>query len=1149
MRYRWLPLFFLAISAHAFESAQLKKVLTLPTSVKSPSLIAVAADGKGQVWVSDPEHHQVHAFTPTLEFSQSIGKRGIGAGEFSSPQGIAVSPEGQLYVADSGNARIQIFSAEGKFVDAFGQKGSSPGQFKSPWLIRISRDGVVIVVDKDSSRIQMFSRDGIFLQAIETGGPIAGLAVDPAGRIFTANPKIKQIEIRSSAGQLLKTWAGAEPGMKGFSEPSALSISGSGLLYAVDRDFNHFRELDSYGHTLGVFGRSGQGDGQFRVISDVAVVDDMVYLCDSKNKRVTVLSLSRQKVEPPMSPVPVARLQVKRAQEVPLANADRLSWNPDGTLHALLSSPHVLLTYDFGTKTTTQIELKTTLGISAASSLATAPSSGNIFIGDPGKDRVVKIGKNGEVMTEFKNLRRPQGLACSPQGLLFVVEAGQGKFQALNHQGLFQYAGGEKGTGPGQLKNPVAIAWDKEQLHVADLSNQKVVTFNTSGRFLREIGKLGPETLEEPRQVAVDREGNLLVLDAAKGRILAYDPQGVYLGGFGTPGKAPGCLNRPRDFSLNENGDLAVAEEGRIQIFHIALLPPTPTQLTAENGEGNVALKWNPVKTRIPARYVVSRVSPQGEIVALKETVETTFIDDSLTPETTYTYTVSAQLVQGAMSLPSVRVLGMAKPITSGPRVEITASHIDDIFSAHYKYYSRVPAGRMTVLNRGTSPIQNLKILFQIQGYMDYPSETVIPELRVKEEKEISFTATFNNRILEVSETTPMQAQLKLLYFTGDQPVSFEKNLPFKLYSRNSIRWEEKDQFASFVTPNDPPVVDFSRQAAIPFAEAHKGAPLPISITTAWAAFSALGTYGISYVPRPNNPYDRVSLDTATVDSLQFARETLSRKSGDCADVVALLASALESLTIAACAIDVPGHLFIMFDTGVSQKELLGFPDNLLVSYAGSYWIPIEATMLGSPFMAAWKQGAAQYQKWSSQGKLRLIDIHQAWKTYEPATLPDIASGAKAPAKEAIEQKFLPDWKALAELKWQTTLAKAKAAALESPTSGEPWLKLGFLAVEFKRYEEAKEYFVKARTDPKTAAAAFNNLGNLAYLRNDLVSAVSNYQQAAEKDPTDAQIHLNLARLYMKQNKTDKASAAYEKATTLDKSLREQYPDVSSLAP
>ncbi len=1154
-------LFFLLLGApaFAFESIQLKKIIPAPAGSKTASLTQIAVDSSGRIWVTDPVNDQLHQFSAEGEFVQSLGRHGIAPGEFAAPHGMAVSADGLLYIADSGNGRIEIFSTDGKYQDSFGQKGSEPGQFRAPWLVSVSRDGVVLVADKDASRVQFFSKDGVFLHAVDVGAPIDGMSVDTAGRLYTSHKKLKQIEQWSSAGQLLRTFTGVEPGMKGFSEPRNLAVSPEGLLYVTDPDNNHFRELDFAGHTLGVFGRSGSGDGQFKAMEGIAVLGDTVYVCDSKTKRITLLALSRQNSLPVLAPVPVARLQVSREPGLEL-DVDRLAWNPDGTLHTLSIARGEIITQDLATKTTFQIDLKKDLAVKNPSGLTTAPSSGALFVSDAGGDRVIKIDKKGALLLEFGKstamfksgqgeLSKPQGLACSPQGVLFVADSGNNRFQAFNHQGLFQFSGGEKGTGPGQLKTPTGIAWDKDKVYVSDAGNKKVATFSTSGRFLREMGTLGPETLQEPRQVAVDREGNLFVLDVARGRVLAYDPQGAYLGGFGTIGKAPGFLNKPRDFALNENGDLFVAEEGRVQAFRVVLLPPAPANLTATSGEGYVTLKWEPVKTRFPAKYVVFRSAPLGAAQKVKETVETSVSDDTLTPDTTYTYTVAAQSVQGAISLPSAPVQAMAKAITSGPRLDIVSAQIEDIFSAHYKYYSRVPAGRVMIRNNGTAPVQKIKVLFAIQGYMDYPSETLIPELHTMEQKEVSFLATFNNRILEVTETTPIQAQVKLTYYTGDQPTSFERNLPFKLYSRNTIRWDNKERFASFVTPNDTPVIDFARGVAVPFGEAHRGAPLPNSVLTAWAVFSGLGTYGISYVPRPNNPYDRVSLDSSTVDTLQFARETLARKSGDCADVVALLASALESLTVTTCALDAPGHLFLMFDTGETQKEVLGFPDNMVFPYAGSYWIPIEATMLGSPFLEAWKQGAEEYRRWSGQGKLHPVDIHMAWRTFEPATLPEVASGAKAPAREAIEEKFLADYKALVDLKWQTSLSKNKQAAADAPASGEPWLRLGFLAVEFRHYEEAKEYFIKARNDSKTAASAYNNLGNLAFIRGDMESAMSNYTQAVEKDPSDAEIHLNLARVHMKQGRAQKASAAYEKAISLDKSLREQYPDVSSLTP
>ena len=127
-------------------------------------------------------------------------------------------------------------------------------------------------------------------------------------------------------------------------------------------------------------------------------------------------------------------------------------------------------------------------------------------------------------------------------------------------------------------------------------------------------------------------------------------------------GKAPGFLNKPRDFALNENGELY--RRGRragpgVSRRPSAAGPDEP--LGRCQAKGYVALKWEPVKTRFPAKYVVYRSTPLGEMQKVKETVETTGDGRSLIANTTYTYTVAAQSVQGAMSVPSAPVQAMAK--------------------------------------------------------------------------------------------------------------------------------------------------------------------------------------------------------------------------------------------------------------------------------------------------------------------------------------------------------------------------------------------------------------------------------------------------------------------------------------------------------
>ena len=76
----------------------------------------VAVDGQGRVYVVDASGHMVLVYgqyeegTSRLEYLGSFGSQGVGDGQFSYPNGIAVDGRGRLYVADSMNDRVQLWS-------------------------------------------------------------------------------------------------------------------------------------------------------------------------------------------------------------------------------------------------------------------------------------------------------------------------------------------------------------------------------------------------------------------------------------------------------------------------------------------------------------------------------------------------------------------------------------------------------------------------------------------------------------------------------------------------------------------------------------------------------------------------------------------------------------------------------------------------------------------------------------------------------------------------------------------------------------------------------------------------------------------------------------------------------------------------------
>jgi DNA-binding beta-propeller fold protein YncE/tetratricopeptide (TPR) repeat protein len=1142
----------------AFDHMELAKILVPPPARRPFYPVQIGVDPAGRAWVIDASNQCLVLFSAEGAWTASFGKPGAGEGEFSNPHGLAIDAQGNVFVADTGNQRIQVFSPEGKFLYSFGEEGAQPGQFHDPWSVAVSADGVVVVSERGGQRLEFFSHDGIYLKMIEVGSEIDGMTVDVAGRIYTANPRLRQIEQWSSEGQLIKSFSGREPVVKGFDDPRNAVVDAYGNVFVADRGANVFREMDSAtGRTLGSFGGFGRKPGQFNGIEGLAVRNEHLFVCDGKNHRVQHFLFSWKEVLAPLTPVSISRIQISRLMKLH-ESADALAFTSDGRLLAL-SSTRGMVT-DFGTDGTigAELDLKQKLHVRNPSAMA-ADSANDLWIADTGNDRAIKINPKGELLAELGGkpglsrggpggLSKPRGLALTGQGNILVADTGNGRFQAFSDQGLYLFMGGGKGAGQGQFKNPCSIVWNADRIFVADATLHKIGVFDSAGKFLHEIGLSGPEPLGIPRQVAMDRDGDVFVLDAGKSRILVYDAEGTFVCGFAGAGKGAGFLDHPQALALSDDGRLFVADADRIQGFRVALLPPSPLNLQAKTGEGFVDLKWDAVKTRFPVKYVVYRGTQLGAPEKISDTVDTAMTDEAQLENTTYTYTVRAQSDQGAMSVPSAPVSVSMNAARGGPRLKIASAQLDNVFPAHFKYYQRYPLGKMLIKHNGGAPVHKVKVSFAVQGYMDNPSETVIGDIRSREEKEIPLFAVFNNHILEAAETSARQANVKLTFYQGGQEINAARDVPFKLYSRNSMDWAEKDSIASFVTPKDLPLSDFTREAAVPFLKEHKGAPVPESIAAACGVFEALGAYGVGYAPRPDSPYDQVSPDTSTADSIQFARETLGRKSGDHADLVVLLASSLESLGLATAVLDAPGHLLLMMDTGETRRESLSFPDNWLIPYAGTYWIPLEAASTGSSFIDAWKRGAEEYHEWAASGKVNVTDIHQAWTVFEPAALPEMVSGYKALGADVVEQKFRKDWDALADMRWQTAQENYKRSKTPQDAA-QAALDYGMLAAQFKHYDEAKNSFQQALKDPSTLAAGYNNLGNLEFTEGNIDAAVKYYQEAAGADPADGQIWLNIARADLKKNLTDQAATAYNKAITVEPALKEKYGDVSALVP
>ena len=85
----------------------------------------VAADSKGNIYVTDIGNYRVQKFDGSGQFLAKWGSEGTGAGQFKEPAGIAVDKQDNVYVADVCNNVVQKFDDSGKFLLSWGDQAKA----------------------------------------------------------------------------------------------------------------------------------------------------------------------------------------------------------------------------------------------------------------------------------------------------------------------------------------------------------------------------------------------------------------------------------------------------------------------------------------------------------------------------------------------------------------------------------------------------------------------------------------------------------------------------------------------------------------------------------------------------------------------------------------------------------------------------------------------------------------------------------------------------------------------------------------------------------------------------------------------------------------------------------------------------------------
>ncbi len=1155
--------------------------------LKQPEAVAVA---DGVIYVVDSKTERVAMFAVQGQYQGSFGK----GGGLSSPNDIAIH-EGIVYVADSGNDRIQLFGMNGVFISTLEIDGAPeniaakekelPYQLGEPTDIEIDATGRIYVLDADDDLVKIYNPKGGYLKHLPAEGKPLSLAIARDG-IYVADQKSLTIYKYDINGKKVSEFGSRGKGRAQFKNITGLATDQSRQVLVGDSEkgiANIF--MVEAGVSLDPSVKrpsriSVRWEGAIPVAVGKITWDGKgaMYGVDAENRKIVKI----------VDGAIAGEIKVKDFSPVSAAvDKNGVLWALDkkkSRLVKLDESGSILAS--IGTAGSRKGEFDNAVDFAIS-------STGIIFVADSGNRRVQAFSSDGILLKEIRSdvsdkLETPAAIALDPQDRLYVLDKGRSVVAIYSAKGEPLGVFGQK-EGGATLAKPVSLMATQDEVFVLDSNQVKV--FSQKGDYIRSFAAKGSGLgeLEEPLAITATGDMTFAISDHGNKRLQTFitlhkpsapeqlTAQGaaraielswaasktpyikhyqIYRSQNEKSGFAQIATSNTNQYSdQNLEADkkyfyrvVAISQQGytgaKSEVVNGSAqkyVPPALQNVVMTPSYWKIKMSWQPLESQHFDSYLIyQKDTKDGKVIitGIAKTTSPEFTKEGLLPNTKYTYYISILSTDGTES-DKFEATASTLPFNVAP-LEIEVIKLRDIFSNSYKIYEQDGVGLVKITNNTDKPMEKIKVSFALNPFVDFPTEGVIDKLLPEQSEEINLKAVFNNNILTIAEDTSILAEIEASYFQDGKQMVFKKNPAITVHDKHRMTWDEPDRLATFVTPKDPPTMNFARSIATQFSETRDESQL------AAAVFNAMGALGLTYIPSPTDPYQIAIAKTATtaktdtVDYVQYPRETLERRSGDCVDLVALYATALESMGITTLMVEVPDHLLMMFSTGINADADRYTMDDMYVIHEGKLWIPVEVTSVGKPFIKAWETGAANYYKWKGKG-LAIRDMHDSWGTYKPATLPNTSFKTRELTAKDIEKKFPGDYMSLLKISSRTQTRRYLQALEQDPSDMDAHLQIGIILAKIGDRKEAMKYFDKVLGKEPKNAAALNNRGNIFMLNKKYPEAQKAYLAATQASPEDAHIWVNLAKSYKVVNNTKKAKAAFIKAQRLDPSVKSKH--------
>jgi sugar lactone lactonase YvrE len=518
----------------------------------------VAADGAGNVYLSDSGNFRIAKVSPTGKVVASWGGKGSGAGSFGStrscagcdvlgPGSAAAGKAGVVYVDDPGNKRIEAFSSNGRFVSAWHV------ELAEPLSLAVDRQGSVLVAEHGSRITKLSVRGEVqarwnIEEADRPGVTLVSVAADSNGDIYAAgwwpdssHPGFQQhwfIQKLSSAGERLDSWQ----------DVGGTLAVGGGRVY-VGR-----------GPTLTVLDRSGAvvarwTNPRFTSIVGIAATDRAVYVSEDESNRLVKVSL---------------RGNTLRQWGVGGSGNGRfvLPWE------VALDSVGNVYVGDLRARGVTLQRLSPT-GMPLAGWAANAEhglgvdARGNVYVvAYPGRSVLREYAPTGRLTGEWPLEHPASRVTADGRGDVYVFGDCSGLCIDKLRRGRLLSSWKLPGDSRTLADGPIAVDAQGD-VYAAELlpdlrNGIQRISLGDAGKVA--VSRIGSRSWARLAGIAIDRRSNLYIADSAAGRIEKLSRGGSLLAGWGESGSRAGRFHQPAGVAVDVRGNVFVADSGNSRV-------------------------------------------------------------------------------------------------------------------------------------------------------------------------------------------------------------------------------------------------------------------------------------------------------------------------------------------------------------------------------------------------------------------------------------------------------------------------------------------------------------------------------------------------------------------------------------------------------